>query len=50
MELKEFIKSRGIPVLATSLVSDKNCGLSTYIDRNTVTAISDDEGILEVEL
>lgn len=50
IELKEFIKQRKIPVLASSLVSDKNCGFSTYIDKNIIISISDTKGILEVEL
>ena len=50
IELKEFIKQREIPVLASSLVSDKNNGFSTYIDKTIITSISDTEGILEVEL
>jgi len=50
MELKAFIKDRNIPVLASSLVSDKNNGFSTYMDKDRIISLSDSDGILEVEL
>ncbi|GFZ31413.1 hypothetical protein CSC2_19390 [Clostridium zeae] len=50
IELKEFVSERKIPVLASSLVSDKNNGFSTYINEGTVVSISELEGILELEL
>ncbi len=49
-ELKELVKERRLPVLASSLVSDKNIGHSTYIDEKLLVCLSDDEGILEIEL
>lgn len=50
MELKEFVSERKIPVLASSLVSDKNNGFSTYINESTIISIPELEGILEIEL
>jgi len=48
--LKDFVKKRAIPVLASSLISDKNCGFSTFIDTNKVISLSNFEGLLEIEL
>lgn len=50
MELKKLAKQRQIPILASSLVSDKNIGFSTYINGNICISISDSEDLLEVEL
>lgn len=50
IELKKFVAQRKIPVLASSLVSDKNNGFSTYISKDEIISISDSEGILEIEL
>ncbi|GKU25267.1 hypothetical protein [Clostridium folliculivorans] len=49
-ELKEFVRERRIPVLASSIVSDKNNGFSTYINEGTIISIPELEGILEIEL
>ena len=48
--LKEFVKKRKIPILASSLVSDKNNGFSTYIDQHKIISLSNYEGILEIDL
>ncbi|MFX1377530.1 MAG: hypothetical protein ACFFA4_00405 [Promethearchaeota archaeon] len=48
--LKYYVKNKNIPILASSLVSDKNCGFSTYIDNKKVVTLSNFEGILEIEL
>lgn len=48
--LKDFVKTRKIPILASSLVSDKNWGKSTYIDKNVVISLSNFQGILEIDL
>lgn len=48
--LKDFVKTRKIPILASSLVSDKNWGNSTYIDKNVAISLSNFEGILEIDL
>jgi predicted amidohydrolase len=50
IELKKFVSERKIPVLASSLVSDKNNGFSTYINENTIISIPELEGILEIEI
>ena len=47
--LKEFVKIRKIPMLISSLVSDKNFGFSTYIDTNRIVSLSSYEGILEID-
>ncbi|MBK1813816.1 hypothetical protein JHL18_24665 [Clostridium sp. YIM B02505] len=49
-ELKEFVRERKIPVLASSIVSDNNNGFSTYINESTIISLSELEGILEIEL
>ena len=41
--LKEFVEDRKIPILASSLVSDKNVGFSTYIDYEKVISLSNFE-------
>lgn len=48
--LKDCVRKRNIPILASSLVSDKNCGYSTYIDNNKIISLSNFEGLLEIEL
>jgi predicted amidohydrolase len=47
--VKEVSKARGLPVLASSLVSDKNNGFSSFTDGDVIVSLSDQEGILEVE-
>jgi len=49
-ELKEVSKARGLRVLASSLVSDKNNGFSSFVDGDVIVSLSDQEGILEVEI
>ena len=49
-EIKEVSVARRLRVLASSLVSDMNIGFSSFIDRNVVVSLSNQEGILEVEI
>ncbi len=49
-ELKTIIREKKIPILASSIISDKNIGFSTYIDENKIISMSEYEGILELEL
>lgn len=49
-KLKELVNQRKVPVLVSSLVSDKNNGFSTYINKDMIISMPDSEGILEVEL
>lgn len=49
-ELKDFVKQRKIPVIASSLVSDVNNGFSTYLSENAIVTLPEVEGILEIEL
>ena len=48
-EVKQVSLSRRLPVLVSSLVSDKNNGYSCYVNGETVVSLSGQEGILEVE-
>jgi len=48
--IKEVSRTRGLRVLASSLVSDKNNGLSSYVDGDVIVSLSTREGILEVEI
>jgi len=48
--IKEVSREREMPVLASSLVSDKNHGLSSYVRNDVVVSLSNHEGILEVRL
>jgi predicted amidohydrolase len=48
-EMKRFVLREGIPVLASSPVSDKDIGNSTYINIDSVVSLSSYEGILEIE-
>jgi predicted amidohydrolase len=47
-DLKRVSKARGLPVLASSLVSDKNSGCSSFVDGDVIISLSNREGILEV--
>jgi predicted amidohydrolase len=47
---KAISTERNIPMMASSLVSDRNNGFSSFINRQTVVSLSGKEGILEVEL
>ena len=49
-EIKEVSGARRLRVLASSLVSDMNNGFSSFIERNVVVSLSNQEGILEVEI
>ena len=49
-EIKEVSRARKLRILASSLVSDKNNGFSFFIDGNVIVSLSDQEGILEVEI
>ena len=49
-EMRHFVLREGIPVLASSPVSDKNIGNSTYANIHSVVSLSSYEGILEIEL
>ena len=49
-ELKKIIKVKKKPILVSSITSDKNIGFSTYIDQNRTISLSEDEGILELEI
>jgi predicted amidohydrolase len=48
--VKEVSRTRGLRVLASSLVSDKNNGFSSYVDGDVVVSLATHEGILEVEI
>jgi len=47
-DLARLSKERGLPIIAASLVSDRNNGHSCYINGSTIISIGDHEGILEV--
>jgi predicted amidohydrolase len=49
-EVKNVSKVRGLRVLASSLVSDKNNGFSSFVDGDVVVSLPRQEGILEVEI
>ena len=49
-EIKEVSVTRRLQVLASSLVSDMNNGFSSFIDGHVIVSLSDQEGILEVEI
>jgi hypothetical protein len=49
-EVKEVSIARKLPVLASSLVSDVNNGFSSFIENNVVISLSNQEGILEIEI
>lgn len=48
--LKEVSRARGLPILASSLVSDVNNGHSSYVVGEAVVTLPNQEGILEVEV
>lgn len=48
--VKEVSKERGLRVLVSSLVSDKNNGFSSFVDGDVVVSLPRQEGILEVEI
>jgi len=49
-EMKRFSIREGIPVMASSPVSDMNIGKSTYVNGGNVISLSSCEGILEITL
>jgi predicted amidohydrolase len=49
-EVKNVSQTRGLPVLVSSLVSDKNSGFSSFVEGDVVVSLSGREGILEVEI
>ena len=49
-EIKVISRERSLPVLVSSLVSDKNNGFRSFICRDTVISLANQEGILEVNL
>jgi len=48
--VKDISRTRGLPVLVSSLVSDKNSGFSSFVDGDVVASLPRQEGILEVEI
>ena len=48
-EIKEISVARKLRVLASSLVSDRNNGFSSFVDGRVVVSLSNQQGILEVE-
>lgn len=48
--VRSVSKARKMPVLASSLVSDKNSGFSSFVNGDIVVSLSRQEGILEVEI
>jgi len=48
--VKSMSKERKLPVLASSLVSDRNHGFSSFVNGNVIVSLSRQEGILEVEI
>lgn len=48
--VKDVSKARRLPVLVSSLVSDKNSGFSSFVDGDVVVSLPRQEGILEVEI
>ena len=48
--IQEVSKERSLIVLASSLVSDKNNGFSSYVNCDTVISLSSHEGVLEIDI
>ena len=48
--VKDLSRARGLRVLVSSLISDKNNGFSSFVDGDVVISLSRQEGILEVEI
>ena len=48
--VKQVSRTRSLRVLASSLVSDRNNGCSSYVDGDVVVSLPSREGILEVEI
>lgn len=49
-ELKEVSRMKELRVLASSLVSDKNNGFSSFVEGDVIVSLSDQQGILEIEI
>jgi predicted amidohydrolase len=49
-EVKEVSVARKLRVLASSIVSDMNNGCSSFVDGQVVVSLSDQEGVLELEI
>lgn len=49
-DLKVVSKKYDIPIIVSSLVSDKNIGYSSYINQQTIVSLPSKEGILEIEI
>ena len=49
-EMRRFVERAGIPIFASSPVSDKNIGRSTYVSCEGLVSLSGGEGIMEIEL
>jgi hypothetical protein len=48
--VREISQTRGLRVLASSLVSDRNNGCSSFVDSDVVVSLPRQEGILEIEI
>ncbi|WP_105616373.1 carbon-nitrogen hydrolase family protein [Vallitalea okinawensis] len=48
-DLKQISKKYNIPILVSSILSDKNVGYSSYIYKDTVISLPKIEGVLEIE-
>ena len=49
-EIKTLSRERSLAILASSLVSYQNNGFSSYIFRDTVVSLGNQEGILEIDM
>lgn len=49
-DMKEISTQYNLPILLSSLVSDKNIGYSSYIYKSTIVSLPNQEGLLEIEL
>ncbi|SCY96520.1 carbon-nitrogen hydrolase family protein [Alkaliphilus peptidifermentans] len=49
-DVKNISIERKIPIIISSLVSDKNIGFSSYVNQNTIVSLSGFEGIIEIEI
>lgn len=47
---KDVSSDRDLPVLISSLTSDKNIGFSSYVYKNTIVSLPNSEGILEINI
>jgi|SRR5690554_4238609 len=49
-DARNVSQEREIPIIISSLLSDKNIGFSSYIHKNTVVSLPEYEGILEIQI